>query len=1184
MFVHLSFIRASLPVVPFIIVEVLYPPVVGFRFGSGFFSLYKMFKLSIVTLNVNGIRDKVKLRNVLNWVKLFCFDVIMLQETFLMTHDFDYIRYFWGGEAFFSPSASTHSCGTAILFSPKLNCKFSRIVHDDGGRFVSVLCEFNNTGFIRFCSIYAPCNPRSRIKFFQDLSTLCYNRVPLVLGGDFNCISTDLDRSGSTPYSNCFAGSVELRRFIDSYGLVDSWSRVNPTVPGHTWLHPGRQLSSRLDRVFVPKEFSIASCEVLNCPLSDHDAVKTCVNLPPTLCSLRKGKGFWKFNCSLLDDSQFKEDLRHYYMLWRTLKPGFKSVGRWWDNIKQKVKGLSIKHGIRRAREKRARLFDLQSRCLATDYDGVTDILAEEGRGAMVRSRELVLEEGEQPSSYFYRKERAQGESKVIRSIRNNEGRVVEGDSVVGVFTDFYSTLYSKEVNTDCAIQDVFLECIQNKLSCSDRATLEGPFSLGEIKSAIHSMGCNKSPGVDGVSVEFYRDYFDLLGTDLLEVYNEVFDFGELTASQRTGVITLLPKKGDLQDPSSWRPISLLTIDYKIIAKVLQARLSRVIHTVVNGFQVCGVPGRSIHHNLAIIRDIVDFSRLRNGPCAILSLDQQKAFDRVDWDFLFRVLERMNFGPVFMKWIRILYYNISSKILINGDLSPVVDISRGVRQGCPLSPALYVLFLEPLSQFILKDQSIAGFSLPGGWAKSIKVLQYADDITCVATSVRDIKGYFKVINLFERATGACINMNKTVGLKLGSFVSCHLPGNHVWSISSIKVTGVTFGNPQAILCNWSIKVAKMKSLLGMWNRRNLTILGKVKVLNTVIFPMFYYLGPVFPVPNGIVREVLSLSFKFLWSGKTELIARNVVMLDRADGGLGLDNFKAQLLSLFVRPLFNMLRAPVDRCEFYLPRYFMSSKLRAIFPHLWSNLLPNSSICSPSLSVACCVISTLHVCDSDFLDNCRVLRDIVYHLRPKGVIPLITIRKPHLSWHIIWQNVFDKVLENKYVAFQWKLSHSVLYTGEILKKWGIGRGRCSLCNANVETDVHLLWDCPKIYAVLSWVSNIVRSLGGSRVYFSSNLFIYGICNIQLAKATFQRLWYVFCVSKFFIWKARCTFVHEKKYPSEEKLIRSIICDIKIRIRADYNRLEWSKFEKLWVVGKSFVCIVNNKVVFNDLLSF
>ena len=135
-------------------------------------------------------------------------------------------------------------------------------------------------------------------------------------------------------------------------------------------------------------------------------------------------------------------------------------------------------------------------------------------------------------------------------------------------------------------------------------------------------------------------------------------------------------------------------MDYKIASRVIAGRLLKVIHAVVHTDQMCGVPGRYIGENVALLRDVVDFATNTNSPVAVLSLDQEKAFDRVDWLFMRSTLSSMGFGPSFISWVNLFYTGVQSCVNVNGYLSSFFSLSRGVWQGCPLSPLLYVLVSE----------------------------------------------------------------------------------------------------------------------------------------------------------------------------------------------------------------------------------------------------------------------------------------------------------------------------------------------------------------------------------------------------------------------------------------------------------------------------------------------------------
>ena len=186
--------------------------------------------------------------------------------------------------------------------------------------------------------------------------------------------------------------------------------------------------------------------------------------------------------------------------------------------------------------------------------------------------------------------------------------------------------------------------------------------------------------------MEFYVALWDLLGDDLVNVLNASLEADLLPFSQGGALIALILKKGDRLDHKNWPPISLLNVDYKLCARVLAGRLLKLIASVVAPDQTCGVPGRYIGENVAFLRDVVELANEYNLPVALLSLDQGKAFDLVDWPFLFTTLAKMGFGDNFIRWVRLLYTDVRSSVLVNGYTSRPFKPSRGVGQGCPLSP------------------------------------------------------------------------------------------------------------------------------------------------------------------------------------------------------------------------------------------------------------------------------------------------------------------------------------------------------------------------------------------------------------------------------------------------------------------------------------------------------------------
>ena len=147
------------------------------------------------------------------------------------------------------------------------------------------------------------------------------------------------------------------------------------------------------------------------------------------------------------------------------------------------------------------------------------------------------------------------------------------------------------------------------------------------------------------------------------------------------GVITLLPKKGDLLDISNWRPVSLLNTDYKIFAKILANRLKTVIDTIVHPDQSYSVPGRDIHDNMNLIKDALMYANSCNIPLAVLNLDQKKAFDNVDHQYLFKVLKTMGFGECFISYLKMLYNDSQSLLKVCGSLTAPFPLKRVLDKG-----------------------------------------------------------------------------------------------------------------------------------------------------------------------------------------------------------------------------------------------------------------------------------------------------------------------------------------------------------------------------------------------------------------------------------------------------------------------------------------------------------------------
>ncbi|PFX27102.1 Transposon TX1 uncharacterized 149 kDa protein [Stylophora pistillata] len=389
-------------------------------------------------------------------------------------------------------------------------------------------------------------------------------------------------------------------------------------------------------------------------------------------------------------------------------------------------------------------------------------------KGAQVRSRIKRVEEGESSSAYFFRLEKKRSTDRLISALRDSDGSIVSSPcALCASVRSFYSCLFTASP-TDPVIQSSLLCNLAATLSRDQASHCEGSLTSSEVLKALKGMARGKTPGLDGLPMEFYQKFWDVIGPDLVTVLNSCFLPGSLSLSQRGGVITLAFKKGDRLDARNWRPISVLNVDYKLAARTIAGRLLDVIHLIVNCDQTCGVPGRYIGENVALLKDVVTHAESSGTPIAVLSLDQEKTFDRVDWGFMRSTFLAMGFGPSFISWVDLFYNRFQSAVNVNGYLTSFFNLSRGVRQGCPLSPLLYVLVSEVLACNIRANPRICGLNLPNCPPAS-PISQYADDTSLILTSDDAIKAALEVYTLLEKASGSKLNITKSKGLWLGGW-------------------------------------------------------------------------------------------------------------------------------------------------------------------------------------------------------------------------------------------------------------------------------------------------------------------------------------------------------------------------------------------------------------------------------
>ena len=365
------------------------------------------------------------------------------------------------------------------------------------------------------------------------------------------------------------------------------------------------------------------------------------------------------------------------------------------------------------------------------------------------------------------------------------------------------------------------------------------------------------------------------------------------------GIIKLLEKmKKDPLYIKNWLPLTMLNADYKIYAKILSNRLDLVLPYLIHQDQVGFLKQRYIAQNLNELYNSIEYCENNNIAAMVMAVDFEKAFDSISWEALESIMLKFGFQKSFIEMIMICFKKFKVAISNNGIRSTCFEIYKGSKQGCPISSKIFLLIIEVIGLKIRNNPNIKPIEI-----LSIKKLlsQYADNLWTFTSADQDT--FDNLCDEYEKfgiATGLKINYNKTEILCLGSLANsdaqCYSRLPLTWSDGPVRVLGVDFypSAGETIGRNYEQALNKVENVAKNWQNRSLSFIGKIQVVNTLMYSQFLYKLQALPFPpEDITKKFDKIVKDFIWDGKKSKISMPRLQQCTDSGDLKLINLKTE---------------------------------------------------------------------------------------------------------------------------------------------------------------------------------------------------------------------------------------------------------------------------------------------------
>uniref|UniRef100_A0A670HTD8 Reverse transcriptase domain-containing protein n=1 Tax=Podarcis muralis TaxID=64176 RepID=A0A670HTD8_PODMU len=705
-----------------------------------------------------------------------------------------------------------------------------------------------------------------------------------------------------------------FNELVENLDLIDIWRHRNPTTKQFTHYSEPHKSWGRIDQIWVTRAmvWRVKRCEILPRTLSDH-----C----PLVLEIKnelKGQPRWRMNEYLFENEEVldtaKKTLREYLAINRSRDTPIELV---WDAGKAVLRGFLIQQNSyrKKLREKKkdnilAQLKDCERKLALNPTDETISqavkvlqsqysvILNQEIEQKIKFTRQKYFESANKMGKLLAWQLRKRKKQNTINKLIVDERVIEEPSEIERRFVAFFEKLYEKGEESSVEIRNYLDQEERKFFTEEDCIQLNKVVSVKEVRDAINKMKNGKSPGPDGLPAKYYKKLVDLLAPVLTEVINNTLQEGRIPSSWKEAYITLIPKtENEKTDLKNYRPISLLNCDYKVFADIMASRLKNLLNRYIHRDQVGFLPGRQMRDNVRHVLDIMEFLEARSDvPAALIFIDAEKAFDRVSWEFLLQNMDKVGIGGPYLKAIRAIYTEQQARLIINNNLTKYFPIMKGTRQGCPLSPLLFILVLETAANKIRATSSIRGLKIG---EKEYKLKAYADDLVLfLENPIESISRAVELLEEFGKLSGFKLNRGKTKILikNLTAQERSQLEQQvDIKVVNKVKYLGIWLSpkNINLVEDNYNKLWKEMKKDMDTWRRLNLSWTGRMASIKMCILPRLLFLFQNLPVIKGTAcfKNWQRTLTKYIWQEKKPRVKLKYLTDSRERGGFGVPNLR-----------------------------------------------------------------------------------------------------------------------------------------------------------------------------------------------------------------------------------------------------------------------------------------------------